>query len=223
MVGNYKSKMAQIRNIIFDFDGTLADTSKLIVATMHKSIKEYGLPSRTEEQIRATIGVRLEEIPSILWPSHKDIGVIFAMVYRKNFEELKKKIQITLFEGVKESLSELYDKGYQMAVATSRSHRSVEDLVKRFGINDAFVYILGGDDVSIGKPNPESIYKIMSERDWNPTNTLMVGDMPVDIKMGKMAGLMTCGVTYGNGEAIELENAGANFMISTFKEIFNIL
>ena len=83
MVGYYKSKMEQIRNIIFDFDGTLADTSKLIVATMQKSIKEYGLPSRTEEQIRATIGVRLEEIPLILWPSHKDIGLILQWFIEK--------------------------------------------------------------------------------------------------------------------------------------------
>ena len=215
--------MLKIKNIIFDFDGTLADTSKLIVATMQKSIKDYGLPFRNEEQIKATIGVRLEEIPSVLWPNSEGIGEPFAALYRKNFEELKGKIPVTLFQGVKATLGKLNEEGYRMAIATSRSHRSVEELTKQLGIRDYFTKLLGGNDVSEGKPNPESIYKILSEMDWPKNETMMVGDMAVDIKMGENAGIKTCGVTYGNGKTLELEEAGANYIISDFSNLPDIL
>ena len=88
MDGNLKNNAPGIRNLIFDFDGTIADTSKLIVATMQKSIGIAKLPYRNEDQIKATIGYRLEEIPSILWPdlsSIKNFGESVAAIYRKNF------------------------------------------------------------------------------------------------------------------------------------------
>ena len=222
-VGNWKSSMVNIKNIIFDFDGTLADTSKLIVATMQKSIYDYGLPFRNEKEIRSTIGVRLEEIPSILWPSFKDLGKPFAKIYRNNFEELKDKIPVTLFPGVKDTLSKLKTDGYQMSIATSRSHRSVEELTGQLGVKDNFVYLLGGDDVEAGKPDPESINKTLIEMSWLPDETMMVGDMKVDILMGKNAGTATCGVDNGNGNAEELKETGADFIISKFPELIKIL
>ena len=213
----------KISNLIFDFDGTLANTSRLIVATMQKSVKDFGLPYRTDEQIKATIGVRLEEIPSILWPEIKGIGESFADVYRNNFKELKDQFPVTLYPGVKQTLQELKEKGYQMAIATSRSHRSVVDLATKLGIMEYFVYILGGDDVLEGKPNPESIFKILSGMGWKAGETIMIGDMSVDILMGKNAGTITCGVTYGNGKLPELEESGADYIISEFPEISNVL
>ena len=223
MDGNWTNRIEKIKNIIFDFDGTLADTSKLIVATMQKSILDYGLPFRNEEQIKATIGVRLEEIPSILWPLFTGIGEPFATIYRKNFEELKDKIPVTLFRGVKETLSKLKEGGYKMAIATSRSHRSVEELTKQLGIRDCLAYLLGGNDVSEGKPNPESIFKILSEMDWKKDETMMVGDMAIDILMGKNAEIKTCGVTYGNGKTLELEETGADYIISDFSKLADII
>lgn len=215
--------MGPIKNIIFDFDGTLADTSKLIVATMQKSLKELGLPFRDEEQIKATIGVRLEEIPSILWPNSTGLGEQFAEIYRKNFIELKNTIQITLFPGVKETLLKLYEKGYRLCIATSRSHQSLEELTRQLGIIDLFVYFLGGDDVSRGKPDPESIYKILSEMEFKFEETLMMGDMKVDILMGKNAGIKTCGVTYGNGKENELKESGVDYIIHSFREMNTFL
>lgn len=215
--------MVKLKNIIFDFDGTLADTSKLIVATMQKSIMDYGLPFRNEEEIKATIGVRLEEIPSMLWPTFQDVGEAFADIYRKNFEVLKDKIPVTLFPGVIETLSKLKEDGYLMAIATSRSLKSVEELTKLLGIRDFFQYLLGGDNVSEGKPKPESIYKILSEICWEKEETIMVGDMAVDMLMGKNAGLKTCGVTYGNGKLSELEESGADFIINTFPELRDVM
>ncbi|MCH5223451.1 MAG: HAD family hydrolase [Muribaculaceae bacterium] len=215
--------MEKIKNIIFDFDGTLADTSQLIVATMQRSIEELQLPFRTSEEIKATIGIRLEEIPSYLWPDIPELGEKMATVYRKNFELLKDEIPATLFPGVKETLSKLKEAGCRFAIATSRSRKSVEELTRQLGLRDFFTYMLGGDDVSEGKPNPESIFKILTELDWLKDETMMVGDMVVDILMGKNAGIRTCGVTYGNGKTLELEEAGSDFIISDFSNLTEVI
>lgn len=210
---------SEIKNLIFDFDGTLADTSSLIVATMQRSIEEIGLPFKNSDEIKATIGIRLEEIPLRLWPDLKISGEEFATVYRKNFEVLKDKVGIRLFPEVRETLTALNEKGCRMAIATSRSLESLMELTEMLGIREFFSYFLGGDNVKRGKPDPESVYIILSECRWLPENTMMTGDMPVDIMMGKNAGLYTCGVTYGNGREVALREAGADKVISQFKNL----
>ena len=190
---------------------------------MQKTIEDCGLPFRTEEQIKATIGIRLEEIPLILWPSFNGLKEKFVSTYRKNFEEKKGQIPVILFRGVKDTLVKLNERGIKMAIATSRSHKSVRELTEQLGIKDYFVYLLGGDDVSEGKPNPESIYKISSDMNWKPDETLMVGDMNVDIMMGKNAGVRTCAVNYGNGKQTELLEAGADHIIDSFSLLPEIL
>lgn len=219
MDGNLRNKKKMIKNIIFDFDGTLADTSNLIVATMQKTNEDLGLPYRTAEQIKTTIGVRLEEIPFLLWPNITGLGESFGKIYRENFEKIKNEIPIKLFPGVAETLSKLKEEGYSLALATSRSHKSAVELTQQLGIQDYLNYIVGGDDVLEGKPNPESIYKILKELRCWPDESMMVGDMLVDVKMGKNAGVKTCAVTYGNGDELELKESGADYIFSDFSDL----
>lgn len=215
--------MSKIQYLIFDFDGTLADTSKLIVATMQKSIEELGLPARSADEIKATIGIRLEEIPSYLWPDIPDIGEKVASVYRRNFEILKDKIPVELFPGVMETLQHLNGKGIKIAIATNRSRHSVEELTEQLRIRRYFDYLLGGDNVHMGKPNPESIFMILNDMEWEADKSMMVGDMSVDILMGKNAGIKTCGVIYGNGKEAELKEAGTDCIISDFAKLKDVI
>lgn len=215
--------MSDIKNLIFDFDGTLADTSNLIVATMQKTIQDCNLPFKNTKEIKATIGVRLEEIPSILWPEKEIQGEFFGSIYRNNFEKIKHQIPVRLFPEVFESLNILKDKGFKMGIATSRSKKSVEELCRNLEIIRLFDYILGGDDVIHGKPDPESINKILEEEEWERAETLMIGDMNVDILMGQRANVKTCGVLYGNGKERELQQTGADYIIPVFSDLLKIL
>ena len=212
-----------IKNLIFDFDGTLADTSKLIVTTMQKTIQDIGLPYRTEEELKAAIGIRLEEIPSFLWQDLKGLGEKSADVYRRNFEIIKEEIKVSLFPKVKETLTILKNKGYGLAIATSRSYKSVYNLTELLGITEYFDFLLGGDNVIEGKPNPESIYLILEEMRWKPSETVMVGDMPVDIRMGKNASIETIAVSYGNANDTSLKDSQPDYLIPSFSEILNII
>ena len=66
------------KNLIFDFDGTLVDTAPLIVSTMQATIREMGLPPKSDEECRATIGLRLEESPSVLWSGGEGLRTKYA-------------------------------------------------------------------------------------------------------------------------------------------------
>jgi len=89
-----------------------------------------------------------------------------------------------------------------------RSKTSLKEYTDYLGITSFFQRIVGGEDVKEGKPSPEPVNTILHLQDWSKNNTLVVGDMNVDILMGNRAGADTCGVTYGNGTVEEAPRTG---------------
>lgn len=211
------------RNIIFDFDGTLVDTASLIIETMHRTIRELHLPEKTDEECRAMIGYRLEDIPSILWPDVPDVSDRYVSAYREIFNSIKGEFKVRLFPHVAETLARLNRDGVRMAIASSRSRASLEEYCADLQIAGCFGMLVGGGEVKNGKPAPDPVNLILATQGWDRNETLVVGDMDVDILMGKRAGAATCGVTYGNGSAAELKNAGADYVVSDFGELTEIL
>lgn len=215
--------MSQVKNLIFDFDGTLVDTAPLIIKTMQATMRVMNLPIRDNEQCRAVIGLRLEDIPDILWPDIHGIGEEFSKTYRSIFNELKFPLSVACYPKVTKTLRTLLSEGYGMAVASSRNHKSLNEYLRLFGISDCFSTVIGGDDVTNGKPAPDTVLQILKTEGWNPKETMVVGDAEFDIIMGKEAGVLTCGVTYGYGSARELKNAKPDFMIPRFSDLLTIL
>lgn len=207
------------RNIIFDFDGTLADTAAMIIETMRRTIKTLQLPEKSDEECKAMIGYRLEEIPSILWPDIPDVAPLYVTAYREIFNAIKDSFKVRLYPYVFDTLAELNRRGTRMAVASSRSRASLQEYCAEFNIGDCFSMLVGGGDVKNGKPAPDPVNLILSTQGWNKDETLVVGDMNVDILMGNAAGAATCGVTYGNGSIEQLKDAGADYIISIFSEL----
>ncbi|MDE6380997.1 MAG: HAD-IA family hydrolase [Muribaculaceae bacterium] len=215
--------MAQVKNLIFDFDGTLVDTAPLIIKTMQATMRVMNLPIRDNEQCRAVIGLRLEEIPDVLWPDHPGIGDEFSKTYRSIFNELKFPLNVVCYPKVTKTLRILLSEGFGMAVASSRNHKSLNEFLRLFGISDCFSTVIGGDDIKNGKPAPDTVLEILNIEGWIPEETMVVGDAEFDIIMGKEAGAKTCAVTYGNGTDSELRAARPDFMIPRFSDLLNIL
>lgn len=215
--------MTDIRNIIFDFDGTLVDTAPLIIATMQETMRQMDLPMKTDDECRATIGLRLDDIPDVLWPELSGLGKEYAGKYRIIFDRLKRPLCVTCFPGVEKILRQLRETGFYMAIASSRSRKSLEEYVEQFGLTDCISMLVGGDDVSHGKPSPEPVLTILNRLNWQPGATLTVGDAPVDIMMGKSAGTHTCAVTYGNGNESDLLSAEPDIVIDDFRDLYEIL
>ena len=212
-----------IKNIIFDFDGTLVDTAPVILATMFATFKELDLPAPSREECKSTIGLRLHEIPSKLFPNRAGLGEIYTKTYQRLFKTYNTPGSIIPFEGVPETLTELKDSGYNLAIASSRHRFSLEEIVNNLKMSTLFDMIIGGDNVKNGKPSSEPVLTISNINESQAKQTLLVGEPGLHNIIGKSAGCKTTGVTYGNGTIAELQNAGADYIIGSFANLKNIL
>ena len=208
--------------IILDFDGTLADTRGLIVVTMQQTIQELGLEHRTDDQCAAMIGLPLKQAFTDLIPMTDEMGDLCVDTYRKIFKENNTNYTAPAFPNVLETLQLLSDKGFTLTIASSRSHWSLMEFVESMNLQEVMSYILGGDDVTQAKPNPEPVLKTLEIFGCTPDEALVVGDTWYDIEMGRRAGVRTCGVTYGNGTREELTNAGADCLVDDFGELMKL-
>ena len=210
--------------VIFDFDGTLGDTRQNIVTTMQMTIKELHLPERHETECASTIGLPLAGCFQTLFPDAEDYLIArCAETYRRIFNENLQTIHPQPFPHVVETLSVLHQQGFKLAIASSRSHNSLVELTQNMCIADYFSYLIGADDVKEAKPQPEPVIKTLSAIQTSAQETLVVGDMAVDILMGANAGTKTCGVTWGNGTKEELQKAGADYIIDSMEELAGIV
>lgn len=209
----------KIKHIIFDFDGTLMDTAPIILATMAATIREMGLPGRTEEECRATIGKRLEDIPAMLFPGVQGLADVYAATYLRIFPQENRPGVARPFPGVADTLRRLNEQGYTMAVASSRNRGSLLDFIDGMGLTDTFRMIVSGEDVREAKPAPEPVLAICGAMGWRPEETLVVGDATYDILMGHNAGSPTCAVTYGNHSRDRLLTAAPDFVIDSFPKL----
>ncbi len=213
-----------IKLLIFDFDGTLADTHELIIQTNQEAMRRMGFPVLEDRVISRTIGLPLEEGILTMFPqlAREDLPA-WVKTYRTIFDELKTKIIPGLFPHVKETLEALHARGYVLTVASSRLSLSLNDFLRDMGIAPFFSYVLGADNVSAAKPDPEPVLKTLRDLHFRADEALVVGDMPVDILMGKRAGAFTCGVTYGNSDREALKKAGANHVLDDFGRLPEII
>ena len=213
----------KLKLIIFDFDGTLADTRQLIVETMQQTIRELGLTPCTDEQCASMIGLPLKQAFIELIPMSEEMGGRCVDTYRRIFNKNNAAYVIPTFPNVLDTLLRLSSKGYILTIASSRSRKSLLDFVHTMQLEEVFPYILGADDVVHAKPHPEPVLRTLEAFGCSPDEALVVGDMKYDILMGRRAGTHTCGVTYGNGTIEELKESGADLIIEDFREILTFL
>ena len=208
--------MKKIKLIILDFDGTLADTRELIVKTMQQTLEALGLESRTDEQCASMIGLPLKQAFTDLLSMSDEMGGQCVETYRRIFNENNAVYKIPTFPNVLETLHQLHKQGYTLTIASSRSNRSLREFVNDMNLNDVIPYVLGAEDVTRAKPNPEPVLQTLETFHCTPDEAMVIGDTWYDIEMGKRAGVKTCGVTYGNGTREELIKAGADYLLDDF-------
>lgn len=209
-----------LKLIIFDFDGTLGDTRRNIVLTLQQTMRSLGLPVRDEAVCASTIGLTLADCFRKMYPGLEESAVEECVVtYRRLFEENRKFLVPQLFPGVADTMRDLKARGLTMAIASSRSSKSLNEFLSEMGVDSCLSLVIGADNVTKAKPDPEPVLKVLSAFGISADEALVVGDMGVDIQMGKAAGAKTCGVTWGNGSREDLMTAGADFIIDSMPEL----
>lgn len=213
-----------LRLVIFDFDGTLADTCRVIVRTLQETMRQMGLHVKDESECTSVIGLTLEDAFRALFPNGGEtLADECAATYRRIFEINRRKLVPSWFPHVMETLSWLRAQGIDIAIATSRSSRSLYILLAEMAETVPFAQIVGSEDVTNHKPDAEPVLRILSATGVSPENALVVGDMPVDITMGRNAGVHTCGVNFGSSSRAQLLEAGAEYVIDDMSELRGVV
>lgn len=206
--------------LIFDFDGTLADTQRGILATAQEVLRRMGRGPADEKALAATIGLPLiENFTRGAGLSEEEAGRAVE-IYRDIFESVAIPT-ITPFPGVEETLAALFSRGVPMAVASSRGQRSLEILMQHTGL-DRYIpltHVFGLETAARPKPAPDMVYVILGKLGAKPEETLVIGDTTFDIEMGKAAGCYTCGVTWGNQSASQLAGASPNYLLDDLRQL----
>ena len=206
--------------LILDFDGTLADTRRNIVMTLQQVMRLQNLPVANDDACAATIGIPLRDAFLQLIPQLTDEEAdTCTAAYRQLFEANRRQLVPQLFPHVRETLDELQHRGIRMTIASSRTSTSLWAFLDDMGIGHYFELVVGAQDVSQPKPSPMPVLHILDKLQVSPDQALVVGDMPVDILMGRNAHVASCGVTYGNGTPADLLAAGADRLIDDFADL----
>ena len=211
----------QIDLVVFDLDGTLADSLPDITNAANYACRSLGLPEHSAEAIRQMIGGGERKlVERFLGPGREGL---LEEAFRLYLDYYSRHVGdfTHLYPGVKETLPHL--RGKKLAVLSNKRQSLSEEVLRVTGISPFFAAVRGGGEELPLKPSPEPLLALIKEVQGDPARTLMVGDKPGDIVAGKGAGTLTLGVTYGYGEPSALEAAGPDFLIHHFAAIAEII
>lgn len=187
-----------IEFIIFDLDGTLADTKLDLANAVNATRAEFGLPPLPQQEIYTYVGNGAPMlIRRALGERFSEEEVQRGLEYFYTFYRAHMLDHTALYPGVAESLDRLSADGVKMAILTNKPVRFSQDIVQGLGIADHFLRVYGGNSFATKKPDPEGVNTLLAEAGVARENALMVGDSAVDVRTARNAGIAVCGVTYG--------------------------
>jgi len=210
------------KTLIFDFDGTLADTRESIVGTMKFVADTLNIQDPDEPLIKSLIGLPLKISFERAFSIDEKLLKEATSIYRQHYDEIANDT-IHLFDGVKDTLLDLHLRGITLAVASSKGKESLVKILKNHHIYDILSFVGGEEDVKNKKPAPDIINLILEKLNANPRECLVVGDTVFDIEMGRRAHIDTCGVTYGNNTGETLKKQNPTYIIDRFKDLTEII
>lgn len=189
---------------LFDFDYTLADSSRGIVTCFRNVLNQHGYTDVTDEDIKRTIGKTLEESFSILTGvTDEDQLAGFKSEYRKE-ADTHMTINTVLFLETKSVLLALKDAGAFIGIISTKYRYRIKEMLDQHFPGSFFNIIVGGEDVQTAKPSPEGLLYAIKQLHVTKAETLYIGDSTVDAATAKAAGVDFAGVTHGVTTAEEL-------------------
>ena len=181
--------------IAFDWDGTLFDSTQIIVRCIQRAVADVGGTVPGDREAAYVIGMGLMDAlayaaPDVPRERYADLGAAYRRHYLAHQDDL------SLFDGVLPMLAELRERGYALAVATGKSRRGLDEVLRTVQLHGLFDASRTADQTA-GKPDPCMLHELMEELGTAPERTLMIGDTTHDLQMALNAGCPSVAVSYG--------------------------
>jgi phosphoglycolate phosphatase len=207
--------------IAFDWDGTLFDSTQLIVRCIQSAVADVGGAVPSDRQAAYVIGMGLMEALAHAAPDvPQDMYPQLGARYRHHYTEHQN--DLSLFNGVLPLLDDLKARHHWLAVATGKSRRGLDEALHTAQLKGMFDGSRTADETA-GKPHPMMLHELMREFGTQPERTLMIGDTTHDLQMAANAGCASVGVSYGAHEPGEFDALGPLFIAHSVRDLHSWL
>lgn len=208
--------MPRFRAVLFDFDGTLADSFAAITASVNAVLAHFGQPPKPESEVRGLVGHGLEQLMLSVLPDQDPRRC--AELYREHHPAVMGPMT-RLLPGVEAGLPALQAAGIRMGICSNKPSFFTRQLVTMLGLSDYFGVVYGPEDVGVAKPHPAMLLDAITRLEAHPTEALYVGDMPVDIETGRNAKVLTWVVPTGSTSEADLQKARPDRLYPSMVEL----
>lgn len=216
--------MSNFDAVLFDFDGTVADTGEGVFLCVRYAIDAHGLEQPSDEDIRKFIGPPMIVSYHTLYPQLSDDEVQSLMQsYREKYAEVGL-YKYKLYDGITELLKKLNENGIKTAVASSKPQEALENIIKVSGIDKYFDCIVGADRNYTDSDKATIVEEAIKRTGvTDKSRVLMVGDRKYDIVGAHKAGIACATVLFGYGSQEEFDEYRADYVVNSFKEVEKIV
>jgi phosphoglycolate phosphatase len=192
----------RFRFVVFDWDGTLADSTAIIAGALQQACRDVGEPAPADSDARFVIGLGLADtlrhVAPRLPPARQP-----ELVARYRYHYLAQDAAIPLFAGARELLTDLDNAGFLLGVATGKSRAGLDRALAQQSVGHLFTATRCADE-GFSKPHPDMLLRLMDRVGALPAETLMIGDTTHDLELARNAGVAALAVAYGAHEPEDL-------------------
>jgi len=213
----YRRTLPGIQLVVFDLDGTLADTKRDLAQSVNAMRKYMELGPLPVEAVASYVGQGVTVLIKRALGNHASDGEVekgitfFLDYYAHHLLD-----NTIAYPGVREALEGLGNR--KLAILTNKPTNFSREIIAGLGLASYFFEIYGGDSFPLKKPHPMGIKTLMSRVSIPAGQTLIVGDSDTDVFTGRNAGVWTCGVTYGFGPQ-SLEVAAPDLLLDNLRDL----
>ncbi|MBQ7236108.1 MAG: HAD family hydrolase [Clostridia bacterium] len=209
--------------VFFDLDGTVLDTQQDIADCMNMAITELGYEPRSYEEYRPVIG---NDAPNFVRKLLGDMPydkLMYIWNYYIPFVEKYGTRKTKVFDGIKEVVSTLKERGYKLVLYTNKTPDELIPFIDKFLADLNFDLIIGVGGTEYAKPKPEKVQEILKNFDVSPKNAYFVGDGETDMMTALNSDTVAVGVLWGNRDKEQLVQSGASILVEKPQELLEII
>jgi phosphoglycolate phosphatase len=210
--------------LLFDFDYTLADSSKGIIECVNYALQEMGIKTASSEEICKTIGLTLDD--AFIKLSGQPQNEVQINKFKASFKKRADEVMVDLtflYDAVGETLKILKNNGNLLGIVSTKFRYRIETILKRDGVLDLFDIIIGGEDVVSHKPDPEGVFKAVAKLNISLSHCILIGDSVTDAETAKNANIMFIASLTGTTSKDDFRNYRVKHFINDIAELSEYL
>ncbi len=215
--------MPRFAAVIFDFDYTLADSSRGVLECVNHALRSLGLPTATREEINGTIGMSLPDtLARLAGEEFRVRGDDFSRLFIERADKIMADLTF-VYEQVPRVMERLKGLGLSLGIVSTKFRYRIEAILGREGLLEPFDVIVGGEDVSRHKPDPEGLLTAIERLGCPPSEVLYVGDSVIDAEAARRAGVPFVAVLSGKTPPEAFKGYTVYGMLKNLDELTDVL